>query len=61
LVEDLEASHWFCGYWATDELRAMSEQNQENRQSKPSMHHYGMDGHVLKMQKMVRKTHNFNS
>jgi hypothetical protein len=29
--------------------------------SKESVHHYGADGHVRKMQRMVRKTHNFNS
>jgi hypothetical protein len=25
------------------------------------VHHYGADGHVRKTQRMVRKSHNFNS
>jgi hypothetical protein len=48
LVNDSKAWDWLCGYWASDELRAMSERNWANRQSKPSMHRYGVDGHVRK-------------
>jgi hypothetical protein len=61
LVKDQEAWDWLCSYWASDEFRAMSEWNWVNRQSKPSVHRYGVDRHVCKMQRMVRKTHNFNS
>jgi hypothetical protein len=51
-------SDWLCGYWAFDKFSVVSERN---RQSKLSMHCYGTDRHVRKMQRMVRKTHNFNS
>jgi hypothetical protein len=30
-VKDLKAWDWLCGYWASDEFRAVSERNQENR------------------------------
>jgi hypothetical protein len=58
LVNDQEAWDWLCGYWASDEFRAVVEQN---RQSKPLVHHYDVDGRVRKTQRMVRKTHNFIS
>jgi hypothetical protein len=61
LVKDQEAWDWLCDYWASDEFRAVLEQNRMNRQSKPLVHHYSMDGHVRKTQRMVKKTHNFNS
>jgi hypothetical protein len=61
LVKDLEAWDWLCGDWASNEFRAVSEQNWVNRQSKPSVHHYGTNGHIRKMQRMVRKTHYFSS
>jgi hypothetical protein len=61
LVKDLEAWDWLCGYWASDQFRAMSERKQQNQMSKESVHHYRADRHVCKMQRMVRKTHNFNS
>jgi hypothetical protein len=61
LVKDQEACDWLCDYWASDEFRAMSEQNRLNRQRKPSVHRYDVDEHVHKMQRMVRNTHNFNS
>jgi hypothetical protein len=32
---------------------AKSDRAQQNRLSKRSVHHYGADGHVLKVQKMV--------
>jgi hypothetical protein len=31
LVKDQEAWDWLCGYWASDEFRVMSEQNQMNQ------------------------------
>jgi hypothetical protein len=58
---DPKAWDWLCGYWASDKFKAVSEQNQDNWQSEPSVHRYGVDGHVYKTQRMVRKTHNFNS
>jgi hypothetical protein len=61
LMKDPEARDWLYSYWASDQFRAMSEWNQQNQMSKESMHHYGVDGHVVKMQRMVRKAHNFNS
>jgi hypothetical protein len=61
LVKDLEAWDWLYDYWASDEFRAVLERHRENQQSKPSVHRYGADGHVCKTQRMVRKTHNFNS
>jgi hypothetical protein len=61
LVKDHEACDWLCIYWASDEFRVVSERNRVNQQSKPSMHHYDTDRHVHKTQRMVRKTHNFNS
>jgi hypothetical protein len=61
LLKDLEAWDWLCSYWASDEFKAVSERNMVNQWSKPSMHRYGAEGHVCKMQMMVRKTHHFNS
>jgi hypothetical protein len=61
LVKDQEAYDWLYSYWASDEFKVMSEQNQLNRQSKPSVHHYSVDGHIHETQRMIRKTHNFNS
>jgi hypothetical protein len=58
LVKDLEAWDWLCGYWVSDEFRAMSEQN---RMSKDSVNRYGVDRHICKTQRMLRKTYNFNS
>jgi hypothetical protein len=46
LVKDQEVWDWLYGYWASDEFRAMLE---ENRQSKPLVHCYDTDGHVHKM------------
>jgi hypothetical protein len=49
LVKDQETWDWLYGYWMSDEFRVMSEPNRVNRQSKPSVHHYGTDEHVRKM------------
>jgi hypothetical protein len=43
------------------QFRAVSERNQKNQMSKESVHRYDADGHVRKMQMIVRKTYNFNS
>jgi hypothetical protein len=48
LVKDHEAWDWLCSYWAFDEFIAVSERNQLNRQSKPSVHPYDADKHVRK-------------
>ncbi len=61
MVKDQEAWDWLRGYWPSDEFRAVSEQNLLNQQSKPLVHHYSVNGHVCKTQRMVRKTHSFNS
>jgi hypothetical protein len=31
LVKSPEAWNWLCGYWVSDEFRAVSEQNRVNR------------------------------
>jgi hypothetical protein len=58
LVKDPEAWDWLCDWWASIQFRARSEQN---RMGKESVHHYSANEHVRKMQRMIRKTHNFNS
>jgi hypothetical protein len=60
-VKDQETWDWFYSYWVSDEFRAMLERNRVNWQSKPLVHRYGTDRHVRNTQRMVRKTHNFNS
>jgi hypothetical protein len=61
LVKDLEARDWLCGWWASDQFREVLEWNRQSRLSKELMHLYGVDEHVRKTQKIVRKTHNLNS
>jgi hypothetical protein len=56
LVKDSKAWVWLCGWWASNQFRAMLERNRQNRMSRESVHCY-----VRKMQRMVIKTHNFNS
>jgi hypothetical protein len=53
LVKDPEAWDWLCGWWAFTKFRAISEWNRQNRLSKVSVHHYGVDGHVRKTQRLV--------
>jgi hypothetical protein len=48
LVKDLEAWDWLGGYWASDQFRAVSEQNLWNWMRKELVHRYGADGNVLK-------------
>jgi hypothetical protein len=43
LFKDPNAWDAMCEWWTSLELRAISEQNRLNRQSKPSVHHYGVD------------------
>jgi hypothetical protein len=54
LVKDPEAWDWLCEWWSSEEFKRISEQNAQNRLSKPSIHHYGADGHIRKAQRMVR-------
>jgi hypothetical protein len=48
LVKDPEAWVAMCEWWMSEEFKAISVRNWQNRQSKPSVHHYGVDGHVCK-------------
>jgi hypothetical protein len=45
LVKDPEAWDAMCEWWTSAEFRVISEWN---RQSKPSVYHYGEDGHIRK-------------
>jgi hypothetical protein len=45
-----------CVWWASAEFKAISERNQHNRLSKALVHHYGVDDHVHKNQRLVRYT-----
>jgi hypothetical protein len=55
LVKDPKAWDWLCGYWASDEFRAMPERNRLNWQSKPSVHRYDAYGHVCKTQRIEKR------
>jgi hypothetical protein len=50
LVKDPKAWDAMCKWWMSAEFKAISEYN---RQSKPSVHHYGMDSHIRKTQRLV--------
>jgi hypothetical protein len=50
LINDPEAWDTMCEWWMSAEFKVISEQN---RQSKPSVHHYGVDGHICKTQRLV--------
>jgi hypothetical protein len=54
LVKDLEACDTMCEWWSSPVFKAISEQNQLNRQRKLLMHHYGADSHIRKTQRRVR-------
>jgi hypothetical protein len=45
LVKDPEAWDWLCSWWASDQIRAVLEQNQL---SKKSVHLYSLYGRVRK-------------
>jgi hypothetical protein len=53
LVKDPEAWNAMCEWWTSEEFNAISLRNRQNRRSKPSVHHYGADGHVRKTQRLV--------
>jgi hypothetical protein len=53
LVKDAEAWESLCGHWASPAFIAKSERARQNWLSKRSMHYYGADGHVQKVQRMV--------
>jgi hypothetical protein len=53
LVKDTEAWDSLCEHWASPAFIAKSERARQNRLSKRSVHHYGVDGHVRKVQRMV--------
>jgi hypothetical protein len=53
LVKDLEAWDAMCEWWTSEEFKAISLRNRQNRQSKPSVPHYEADGHVCKTQRQV--------
>jgi hypothetical protein len=50
LIKHPEAWNVMCEWWTSVEFRAISEQN---RQSMPSVHHYGTDDHIRKTQRLV--------
>jgi hypothetical protein len=53
LVKDPEPWDAMCEWWTSEEFKPISVQNQQNRRSKPLMHHYGADDHVRKTQMWV--------
>jgi hypothetical protein len=53
LVKDVKAWDSLCEHWASPMFVARSEGARQNRLSKRSVHHYGADGHVWKVQRMV--------
>jgi hypothetical protein len=53
LVMDPAAFDWMCGWRASPEFQAISDQNRANRRSKQGLHRYSADGHVKKTQRMV--------
>jgi hypothetical protein len=48
LVKDSKAWDAMCEWWTSEEFKVISLRNRQNRQSKPSMHHYRVDGHIRK-------------
>jgi hypothetical protein len=54
LVKDPEAWDTMCEWWTSEEFKAISLRNRQNRQRKPSVHHCGANGHVRKTQRLVR-------
>jgi hypothetical protein len=43
----------FCKYWSSLEFKVKSEKKRINRGKDPK-HRYGADGHIRKLQRMVR-------
>jgi hypothetical protein len=54
IFKDSKASDAMCVWWTSTEFRAISEQNRLNSKSKPSVYHYGADGHIHKTRSWVR-------
>jgi hypothetical protein len=53
MVKDAKAWDSLCEHWESPTFVAKSERARQNRLSKRSVHHYGADGHVRKVQRMV--------
>jgi hypothetical protein len=53
LIKDAEAWDSLCEYWVSPIFVAMFERARQNRLSKRSMHHYGADGHIRKVQRTI--------
>jgi hypothetical protein len=53
LIKDVEAWDSLCEYWASPTFIAKSKKPRQNWLSKRSVHHYGADGHVQKVQRTV--------
>jgi hypothetical protein len=51
LVKNPEAWDVICEWWTSEEFKTILLWNQ---QSKPSVYHYGADGHIRKTQRLVR-------
>jgi hypothetical protein len=48
LVKDPEVWDRLCGWWASDQFRAVSKRNWQNQMRKESVHYYSTNGHVRK-------------
>jgi hypothetical protein len=53
MVKDAKAWDSLCEHWASPAFVAKSERARQNQLSKRSVHHYGADEHVQKVQRMV--------
>jgi hypothetical protein len=53
LVKDAEAWDSFCEHWASPAFVGKSKRARQNWLSKQSVHYYGADGHIRKVQQMV--------
>jgi hypothetical protein len=53
LVKDAEAWDSLCEWWTSLEFRARFDKARANQTSKLSVHHYDVDEHTRKAQRMV--------
>jgi hypothetical protein len=53
LVKDAEAWDSLCEHWASPTFVDKSERAQQNGLSKRSVHQYGADGNIWKVQRML--------
>jgi hypothetical protein len=53
LIKDAKAWDSLCEYWASHAFITKSERARQNWLSKRSVYHYGADGHVRKVQRMI--------